>query len=209
MLGCDSRAARRASSRNIVRNAGSSTSSGLSSLTTTSLLKPPGPWTIARYTTPIPPRAISATRWYLPSILPGSANIAGGSVLPGCETAEEVLVVRVVPGLRSLAVTSRYLSFAMARSPADRRHQSLRRSRADAPMVRARVVFHRRAVDNLCFVPRALPSLHPPEHPGRRRSSLRMADGWPRLSPPMVRFNRDIVAGIAAAQCCMRRRHTS
>jgi hypothetical protein len=61
----------------------------------------------------MPPRAISAIKWYLPSILPGSASIAGGSVLPACDAPEEVFPVLMGPGLRSLDVTSRFVSFAM------------------------------------------------------------------------------------------------
>src|SRR3954465_4863043 len=68
----------------------------------------------------MPPRAISAISWYFPSIRPGSVNIAE-SVLPGCAAPEEVLVgLRTCPDLRSLAVTSRLSSFAMARLLAGR-----------------------------------------------------------------------------------------
>src|SRR5215831_19831434 len=72
----------------------------------------------------MPPRAISAISWYFPSIRPGSVNIAG-SVLPGCAPPEEVLVgTRTGADLRSLAVTSRLFSFAMARFLAGRRDRA-------------------------------------------------------------------------------------
>src|ERR1044071_4534791 len=113
----------------------------------------------------MPPRAISAISWYFPSIRPGSVNIAG-SVLPGCAEPEELLVgTRTWADLRSLAVTSRLFSFAMARFLAGRldragRGHMCHRSRRDG---RPRGAREERA-DR---VPRSLVRHHGGRHDGR------------------------------------------